>query len=658
MRWNRTVLLSGHDFTPEEGDLKFKFFMMNSIILLSAGLVAVLTVASFVSVPSANLSFNVAYIAMALLAFWLLRRGKQYHKPVSIAIVTVGLLVLYITLWLNPEEPLRITWLLMIIAFAFFIEGRRAGYVLTAVSTGMILSLYLLSYPSLDLYAVLLILILTGLLIFVIEMYERRVAQAQKALEMTNRELENQVQHEIRRRLALMTQTNQELKDLADALAEQKNDYKKLAHYDPLTGLPNRTRFFDYCTRAVERADREGRPLALLFMDLDNFKQINDSLGHAAGDDVLRQIGERLQYPLKGVRMLARFGGDEFIVLFEHFSGRRMLEETVRELAQRLNQPVVIQEREIHITFSMGVALYPEDGTQVSELLKYADAAMYSAKETGPDRLRFYSRELTRQSIERLTLESRLQRGLDREQFELYYQPQISLETGAIVSVEALVRWNSPQKGLLEPDAFIPAAEEGILIHRLGKVILEHAAMQMSQWEDQGIAPSRMAVNVSVVQLQDPALISAIRSALERCSLSGWLELEITESFTFHDPGEAIGLLKAIRELGVGLAVDDFGKGYSALSHLKDLPVDRLKIDRAFVKDILIDERDEALVRAIVAMAEGMDLGVVAEGIEETGQLELLKKIGCQEGQGYLIGRPMNAEAIAPLLRQGRIEVA
>jgi len=657
MRWNRTVLLSGHDFTPEEGDLKFKFFMMNSIILLSTSLVAVLTLVSFVSVPSAELVFNFVYIAMALMAFGLLRRGKHYQKPVSVAIVTIGLLVLYINLWLNPEEPIRIMWLLMVIAFAFYIEGRRAGYILTAVSTMMVLSLYALSYPSLDLYALMLILALMGLLVFLIEMYERRVLQAHQMLQSTNRQLENQIEHEIRRHLTLYTQTNRELKELADALSEQKNDYKKLAHYDSLTGLPNRTLFFQYFSQMVIRAEREKTSLALLFMDMDNFKQINDSLGHSAGDEVLQQIGKRLQESIENSNKIARFGGDEFIVLFDHFPNRKALERMIRRLADRLNRPVLLQGREIYISLSMGIALYPEDGTQIQALLKYADAAMYRAKETSPDKIRFYSRELTRQSMERLTLESHLLRGIDREQFELYYQPQISLETGAILSVEALVRWNSPQRGFIGPDSFIPAAEEGDLIHRLGRVVLEHAAVQMAEWQQQGIAPARMAVNVSAVQLQDPSLIQAISAALKRCTLPEWLELEMTESFTFRNPQKAISVLHKIRRLGVRLAVDDFGKGYSSLTHLKALPVDRLKIDRAFVRDIVTDTRDQAIIRAIIAMAEGMELGVVAEGIEEIEQLNLLKAMGCPEGQGYLIGHPMSAEEMSPLLRRGRIEV-
>jgi len=657
MRWNQSVLLSGHDFTPEEGNLKFKFFMMNSLILLTAVMVAVLTLVAPTSVSPTMFYLNVAYIALAMLAFWLLRRGKHYQKPVSIAVVTAGLLAVYVNMWFYPEEPLRIMWLLMIVAFAFYIEGRKAGYIMAAISAAMVLSLYLFSYPSLDLYAVMLILALTGLLIFLIEMYERRVLQAHRELQITNRQLESQVQHEIRRHMALYTQTNRELKELADALAEQKNDYKKLAHYDPLTGLPNRTLFFQCFSQMITRAEREGQPLALLFMDMDNFKQINDSLGHAAGDEVLQHIGRRLQESVENGNRIARFGGDEFIVLFENFTDRKSLEEMIRGLAGQLNRPVVIQGREIYISLSMGVALYPEDGTQLHELLKYADAAMYSAKEAGPERIRFYSRELTRQSMERLTLETRLLQGIDREQFELYYQPQISLESGEIVSVEALVRWHNPQGELMEPDAFIPAAEEGILIHRLGRVVLEHAAVQMARWQQQGIAPSRMAVNVSVLQLQDPTLIPAVVSALERCTLPGWLELEITESFTYHEPDEAIDILKKIRKLGVRLAVDDFGTGYSALTHLKELPLDRLKIDRAFVRDILTDPKNRALVRAIIAMAEGLELGVVAEGIEEIDQLKLLADMGCEEGQGYLIGRPMTAEAIEPLLRQGRIDL-
>ena len=656
MRRNHDVLLRGHDCTSDKADLRFKLFMMNVLILVTAGMVAVLTLITLPSVTPLRLGTNIAYISLALLAFWLLRRNRQYQKLVSVTMLVAGMVAVYVNLWQSPEEPLRIMWLLMIVAFAYFIEGRRAGYTVALISTVLVLSLWLFAFPALDLYGYLLILAFTGLLVFLTEMYERRVQQVRRELQASKRQLENQVQHEIRRHMTLYTQTNRELKALAKALASQKNDYKKLAHYDPLTGLANRTLFFHHFSQMIERAEKEMGSLALVFMDMDNFKQINDSLGHSAGDDVLKEIAGRLRETVGDGNMFARFGGDEFIVLLEGFVDRADLEMRIRQLADRLNRPAMIQGREIHISLSMGVALYPQDGLQIQELLKYADAAMYSAKEAVPDRIRFYSRELTRQSLERLTLESHLLQGIDREQFELYYQPQIDLGTGAIVSVEALLRWNDPRGGFIGPDTFISAAEEGILIHRLGKVIFEHAAGQMSRWEKEGIAPSRMAVNVSVVQLQDPTLIPAVEAALARCSLPGWLELEITESFTFHDQQEAITVLRTIRELGVGLAIDDFGKGYSALTHLKDLPVDRLKIDKAFVRDIVTDRRNKTLVQAIITMAEGLGLGVVAEGIEQRDQLRLLAKMGCQEGQGYLIGRPMSAEAIAPLLRQGRID--
>jgi diguanylate cyclase (GGDEF)-like protein len=424
-----------------------------------------------------------------------------------------------------------------------------------------------------------------------------------------------------------------------------------LAHYDSLTKLPNRVLFYDRLKLAIKRSKRSHGKLAVLFMDLDNFKEINDSLGHHAGDIALRELASRLEKHIRNSDTLARFGGDEFILLMEGFESPSAIAATAQKLARVISRPIVIKGRELYLTVSTGVAIFPDDGTETQELLKCADSAMYSAKKSGYNMVHYYKKEMTEKSLEKLTMETEIRRGMDTDEFELYYQPQINTKTNHIVGLEALVRWNHPEKGFLSPDLFIPIAEESTLIIHLGELILNKAAEQMKIWNNKGIDPGFVSVNVSVAQLRYKDFIQTIKRILDKVSeRKTWLELEITESFTIENPKQAIQLLNEIREMGVGLAIDDFGTGYSSLSYLKNLPVNKLKIDRAFIKDIPENKGDKALVRAIVAMTKGLNICVIAEGVETERQEEFLKGIYCSTMQGYLFAKPMSVENIEEFL--------
>jgi len=426
-----------------------------------------------------------------------------------------------------------------------------------------------------------------------------------------------------------------------------------LAHYDLLTSLPNRALLTDRLGHALERASRAGRHLALLFVDLDRFKNVNDSLGHPIGDRLLRVTAERLQQAVNEQDTVARLGGDEFIVLVEEWEDTRDAGNIARRVLDRLAEPVRLEGYEIFIGASIGISVYPDDGGDADTLIKNADAAMYRAKDRGRNTYEYYTPELTRLSFERLDLEVGLRRALERDELVLHFQPQALAADGRIVGVEALVRWQHPEKGMIPPDVFIPVAEETGLIDPLGAWVLRKACEQAQRWDTAGMPPLRMAVNLSMHQLAGDGIVPLVRQVLEESRMEPQrLELEITEGVMVRHADRTVAMLGELKALGVTLAVDDFGTGYSSLSYLKRLPIDRLKIDRSFVRDIPGDRDDVAIATTIIAMARHLNLKVIAEGVEEQVQLALLAENGCDEYQGYFLSRPVPAAEIEGLLRR------
>jgi len=416
----------------------------------------------------------------------------------------------------------------------------------------------------------------------------------------------------------------------------------QLAHHDALTQLPNRLLFTDRVDHALSRAHREGHRLAVLFIDLDRFKNINDSLGHAVGDQLLCEVASRLTSAVRENDTVARLGGDEFVIALEHISTAEGAAALAEALVSTLGESVRIDEHELFITPSIGISVYPDDAKTTEELIRHADAAMYHAKRLGRNRFQFYCESLTQEILEKVQLETHLRQALKRGELEVYYQPQIDLFEGTVSGAEALVRWRHPEIGLVSPIRFIPLAEESGIICQLGEFVLREACRQAKTWLDQGFPLKRIAVNVSGQQLLDADLAELVSQALVETGLEPhYLEIEITETIVMQQTEKTLNTLQALRALGVNLAVDDFGTGYSSLGYLKQLPVHRLKIDRSFVMDVPHDHNDEAIIRAIAAMTRSLQLELVAEGVETAAQHAFLAAEGCQMGQGYLFGEPV-----------------
>jgi diguanylate cyclase (GGDEF)-like protein/PAS domain S-box-containing protein len=432
------------------------------------------------------------------------------------------------------------------------------------------------------------------------------------------------------------------------AIKRSEEELEHLAHHDALTGLPNRLLLRDRLDHAVRRAGREGRALALLFVDLDGFKGINDSLGHALGDRLLIAVAERLRGRLRGGDTLARLGGDEFLAVLEDDPSLGDATALAAALLELLAEPFPIDGHELYISASIGISLFPADGRDPDSLLRSADLAMYRAKAAGRNSFQLYVPELTERARERHELENALRGALARGELLVHYQPQVEIGSGRLVGLEALARWRHPSRGLVPPARFIPIAEEIGIVGQIGDWVLETACRQVAAWRAGGFAVERVSVNVSIRQLERESLLEAVRRVLERTGLPpGDLELEVTESMIMGQSRRAEATLDALRRLGVCLAVDDFGTGYSSLGRLNRIPIDRLKIDASFVRDIALDTKDEAITRAIIGLGRDLGLEVMAEGVERQDQADFLMREGCHHAQGYLFGRPLPADELA-----------
>ena len=423
---------------------------------------------------------------------------------------------------------------------------------------------------------------------------------------------------------------------------------QNMAFYDTLTGLPNRNRFRHHLNDALNKQE-ENKMLAVLFLDLDRFKIINDTKGHNTGDIVLQRVADRLEMTVKQEGMVSRQGGDEFIILLEDIDKERAALVAQRILYE-FSKPIEVNNQEFFVTPSIGISLYPFDGVDEETLIKNADTAMYQAKERGKNNFRFYSSNLNGNSIRKMELENGLRKALEKNQLALHYQPQVSLATGEIVGIEALVRWNHPDHGFIAPSEFIPLAEETGLIVPIGKWVLWEACKQRKAWENAGFKEFPIAVNVSVRQFEDDHFIEYISTILEEVGLqANHLELEITESIMQNLENSTI-ILNQLKELGVLLSMDDFGTGYSSLSYLKHLPIDKIKIDKSFVDDIIYHSNQGMMVKTIIDMGMNLNFIVIAEGIETEEQLSFLKNNACEIGQGYLFSRPVPADNLEQYL--------
>jgi len=426
------------------------------------------------------------------------------------------------------------------------------------------------------------------------------------------------------------------------------------AYHDLLTKLPNRALLHDRLSLAISQAQREDEKLAVMFLDLDRFKNINDSLGHMIGDELLQQVSLRLKDCIRAADTLARFGGDEFTLMLPKLqNGQEDASKLAEKITQTLKQPFIVDGHELYVSASIGIALYPKDGNDMNSLIKHADVAMYHVKGQGKNGYKFYSTEMNVPYIEKLSMDTGIHKALDNDEFKLVYQPQINLRTGEIVGVEALLRWDHPEHGSISPSEFIPFAEESGLIIDIGNWVLKTACMELSQWRNADLPEIRMSVNISSRQLAEDNIVKTIINTLQDYNVPGHcLELEITEHAIMSDMDSVIRKLKKLSAHNITIAIDDFGTGYSSLSYLHKLPIQTLKIDRTFLKESRINKGDNTIINTIVAMAKGLDLNVVAEGVESQAQLEYLRAIDCSEAQGFLFGKPLPPDVISQLLVQ------
>jgi diguanylate cyclase (GGDEF)-like protein/PAS domain S-box-containing protein len=426
-----------------------------------------------------------------------------------------------------------------------------------------------------------------------------------------------------------------------------------LAQHDSLTDLPNRVMFNDRLAQAMALAHRRGSKLAVLFLDVDRFKHINDSLGHAIGDRLLQSMAQRLLACVRSSDTVSRQGGDEFVILLPEVAQAQDAAVIADKILLELSTSHRIDQHDLHLTVSIGIVIFPDDGTEAENLMTNADFAMYHAKEKGRNNYQFFKSDMNERAIERQTVEDGLRRAVERREFVLHYQPQIDLETNAIVGVEALIRWHHPQRGLMPPAHFIPIAEECGVIVPIGRWVLREACRQARAWQDAGLPSMRMAVNISAVELGAKDFAAIVRGVLLETGLDPrYLELELTETFLMQDSKSTAAVLQALKAMGVQLALDDFGTGYSSLSYLRRFPIDTLKIDRSFVRDITTDAEDASIVTAVISMGKSLHMRVVAEGVETAEQLGFLREQQCPEGQGYHFSQAVAAAEFTRMLGQ------
>ena len=476
------------------------------------------------------------------------------------------------------------------------------------------------------------------------------IKEAKEELKQANELLESQVIQ----RTAELKSANDKLHHDLEERKRVEQSIRHMAHHDALTGLPNRSLFRDRLTHAMAQADRYHQKLAVMFLDLDRFKAINDTLGHNVGDQLLKIAAERLRSCVRDSDTVARLGGDEFTVVVEDIVEDHDAAAVAQKILDTLSQPFNLYGHEVFISVSVGVTLYPSDDENADNLLRNADSAMYRAKEFGRNNFQFYVAEMNIKARERLMLESSLRRALDRDEFMLYYQPRVSLLSGRIIGAEALMRWRHPELGLVPPSEFIPILDETGMIIPVGDWALREACRQNREWQDMGLPTIRVAVNLSVRQFIQKDLADTIVRALDAANLSAeHLEVEITEDLFLEHNQTNIITLARLKNMGIHISIDDFGTGYSSLSYLKRLPIDTLKIDQSFVRDIG-DPDNKAIASAIIAMASSLRLNVLAEGVETDEQLAFLRAQGCNEIQGFSFSHPLPADEFAQLLRDGR----
>ncbi|MEA3371939.1 MAG: EAL domain-containing protein [Campylobacterota bacterium] len=436
-------------------------------------------------------------------------------------------------------------------------------------------------------------------------------------------------------------------------LDEQREQLEYQASYDLLTNLPNRALFVDRLQESIKRAKRDHGSVVILFIDLDNFKEINDSLGHDVGDKILIQFANRVKGKIRNSDTFSRFGGDEFCIILNDIENNESIVDFITKIMKMTQEAFLVSKRKFYIGMSIGVSIYPNDGEDVSTLLKNSDVAMYKAKENGKSRYCFYDEEMTKMALERVSLEAELRKALEEDEFVVYFQPQVNAVENRLLGMEALVRWQHPTHGLISPDKFLPLAERTGLIIDIDRVVMRKSILQFNEWYKNGLNPGKLALNLGAKQIEADDFVDFVEKLLDEkgyeCSN---LEFEVTESQVMKDPEQSAAILKELRKLGLSIAIDDFGTGYSSFAYLKRLPIQKLKIDKSFIDDLPDDSEDIAITKTIISLCENLNLKVIAEGVENEQQRDFLVESGCKFIQGYLYSAPMSIESMTKYLEE------
>ena len=443
-----------------------------------------------------------------------------------------------------------------------------------------------------------------------------------------------------------------EMEKAQNELLHQRDLLKHLAHHDSLTNLPNRVLLLDRLSQAIYRAERNHMKFAVLFLDLDQFKQINDSLGHEIGDLVIKEVASRLKKILRKEDTFARLGGDEFTIVLENIKSSNDVATLAAKLLKNMRKSFVLKNHELYITCSIGISLFPQDAKQVNLLIRNADAAMYRAKESGRNTFDFYSKDMTESAYERVVMETSLRHAISKNEFVVYYQPQFDIETNLIIGVEALARWQHPKAGLVQPQKFIPLAEENGMIIEIDSLIADKAMLQYASWINTNKNPGKLNLNLTIKQLMHTNFINDLKTKMENIKFDPkWLSFEITEGQLMTNTKVAIEKLLLLNEMGIEISIDDFGTGYSSLSYLKKLPINQLKIDKSFIDDIPSDKESSGIVKAIISLSKILNLHIIAEGVENEEQQKFLLKNGCKNMQGYLYSKPLSYSDMTEFLK-------
>ncbi len=451
-----------------------------------------------------------------------------------------------------------------------------------------------------------------------------------------------------------MKKVQTDLEESLKILSNQKIQLAYQENHDSLTNLPNRILFLDRLKQAIQIGKRYNNYLAVLFIDLDHFKEINDSLGHDIGDKLLVEVAKRMKSVLRASDTLSRFGGDEFTVIVNDINKVEDLSRIIQTIMDLFKKPIKIKNNTLYVNMSIGISIYPNDAKEVNDLLKHADAAMYKAKESGRNTYCFYDEDMTKKAFDRIFLETSLREALVKDEIVVFYQPQVDASKNELVGMEALVRWNHPTKGMIYPDSFIPLAESTGIIVELDRIVMKKSIKQFHTWKKEGLNPGKLSINLAVKQLESNDFLDFVKNILnsQKCTYSN-IEFEVTEGQIMQNPEKSIKILNDINKLGISISIDDFGTGYSSLAYLKKLPINKLKIDKSFVQDLPSDLEDVAITKTIIRLCESLNLNVIAEGVETEEQKDFMLENGCKLIQGYFYSKPVSVEEITKILKNG-----